>query len=70
MFQVGDLVRYGDGSESNDIPGLVMGFIYDTDAEYPAFLEVQWFDWEQGTLADENPDALELVSSASVSEDK
>ena len=49
MFQVGDLVRYGD--HVNDIPGLVMGLVYDTDPEYPDFLEVQWLDWEQGTLA-------------------
>jgi len=63
MFQVGDLVRYGD--HVNDIPGLVMGLVYDTDPEYPDFLEVQWLDWEQGTLADEDPYLLELVSSVS-----
>jgi hypothetical protein len=65
MFQVGDLVRYGDPVISNDIPGLVMGLVYDTDPEYPDFLEVQWLDWEQGTLADEDPEVLELVSSVS-----
>ena len=62
MFQVGDLIRYPTSAKCNAIPGLVMGFIYDTDPEYPAFLEVQWLDWEQGTLADEDPDVLELVS--------
>ena len=60
MFQVGDLVRYGDPVISNDIPGIVVGF-----ADCNDILEVQWFDWEQGTLANEDPDLLELVSSVS-----
>jgi len=62
MFQVGDLVRYGD--HVNDIPGLVMGLVFDGD-EDPGHIEVQWLDWEQGTLADEDPYLLELVSSVS-----
>ena len=64
MFQVGDLVRYEDPVVTNDIPGLVVGVVYDDDPEHPDHLEVQWFDWEQGTLADEDTEALELVSSA------
>jgi len=65
MFQVGDLIRYEDPVATNDIPGLVVAVVYDDDPEHPDHLEVQWLDWEPGTLADEDPEALVLVSSVS-----
>ena len=61
MFQVGDLIRYECPIVSNDIPGLVVGIAPDDEN----MLEVQWFDWEPGTLADEDTEALVLVSSVS-----
>ena len=67
MFQVGDLIRYEDPVVSNDIPGLVVAVVLDSRG-YRDHLEVQWFDWEPGTLATEDEEALTLVSS--VSEDK
>ena len=62
MFQVGDLIRYEFPVVSNDIPGLVVGIVYD-NSENRECLKVQWFDWEQGTLARESEEALVLVSS-------
>ena len=67
MFQVGDLIRYEDPIVSNDIPGLVVAEVKDPRG-FVDHLEVQWLDWEPGTLADEDTEALILVSS--VSEDK
>ena len=61
MFQVGDLVIYEDVALANDIPGIVVRF--DDDR-----LEVQWFDWEPGCIAGEDPKQLVVVSS--VTEDK
>ena len=67
MFQVGDLIRYEDPVATNDIPGLVVAVVKDPRG-FVDHLEVQWLDWEPGTLADEDTEALILVSS--VSEDK
>ena len=33
MFQVGDLVRYNDVALANEIPGLVMGLVFDGDED-------------------------------------
>ena len=62
MFQVGDLIRYEDPVVSNDIPGLVVAVVKDPRG-FVDHLAVQWFDWEPGTLATEDEEALELVSS-------
>jgi len=62
MFQVGDLIRYEDPIVSNDIPGLVVAVVRDRHGDID-HLEVQWLDWEPGTLADEGTEALMLVSS-------
>ena len=64
MFQVGDLIRYEDPIVSNDIPGLVVAVVRDRHGDVD-HLEVQWLDWEPGTLADEDTAALILVSSVS-----
>ena len=63
MFQVGDLIRYEDPIVSNDIPGLVVNVVYNSNGGRD-HLDVQWLDWEPGTLATEDEEALELVSSA------
>jgi hypothetical protein len=62
MFQVGDLVRYEHPEWANDIPGIVMAVVLagDEDRDH---LEIQWFDWEPGALANEDPEKLILVSS-------
>lgn len=62
MFQVGDLIRYEDPIVSNDIPGLVVNVVYNSNGGRD-HLDVQWLDWEPGTLATEDEEALELVSS-------
>jgi len=64
MFQVGDLVRFPPSATCNDIPGLVVGIVYD-NSENRECLKVQWFDWEPGELANEDTEALVLVSSVS-----
>ena len=64
MFQVGDLIRYEFPVVSNDIPGLVVAVVQDRHGGID-HLEVQWLDWEPGTLADEDTEALVLVSSVS-----
>jgi len=64
MFQVGDLIRYEASRKCNDIPGFVVGIVYDRRGNRDC-LEVQWFDWEPGELANENEEALELLSSVS-----
>ena len=64
MFQVGDLIRYQMAVKCNDIPGFVVGIVYDGCGNRDC-LEVQWFDWEPGELANENEEALVLVSSVS-----
>jgi hypothetical protein len=64
MFQVGDLVKYEDPALANDIPGLVMGLVFD-GCEDPDHIEVQWFDWAEGHLANENPGVLIVISSVS-----
>ena len=63
MFQVGDLIRYEDPVVSNDIPGLVVAVVKDLNG-YVDRLHVQWLDREPGQLADEDTEALMLVSSA------
>ena len=63
MFEVGDLIRYEASRKCNDIPGLVVGIVYDRRGNRDC-LEVQWFDWEPGELANESEEALELLSSA------
>ena len=62
MFQVGDLIRYDD--HVNDIPGLVVAVVKES-CGFVSHLDVQWFDWEPGTLATEDEEALVLVSSVS-----
>ena len=64
MFQVGDLIRYPTSVKCNDIPGFVVGIVYDRRGNRDC-LEVQWFDWEPGELANESEEALELLSSVS-----
>ena len=64
MFQVGDLIRYEDPVVTNDIPGLVVAVVKDLNG-FIDHLEVQWFDWEPGELANEDTEALVLVSSVS-----
>jgi hypothetical protein len=64
MFQVGDIIRYENPVVSNDIPGLVVGIVYDRRGNRD-HLDVQWFDWEPGYLATEDEEALVLVSSVS-----
>ena len=64
MFQVGDLIRYEDPVASNDIPGLVVAVVKES-CGFVSHLDVQWFDWEPGTLATEDEEALVLVSSVS-----
>ena len=56
-MSIGDLVRYDPDECNNQVPGLVVGFEYD----YPC---VQWFDWDDGDVATENPDVLVVVSKA------
>ena len=62
MFQVGDLIKYPTSAKCNAIPGFVVGIVYDGRGNRDC-LEVQWFDWEPGELANENEEALVLVSS-------
>ena len=64
MFHVGDLVRYEDVALANDVPGLVMGLLFKEDYTGSDHIEVQWFDWEPGHLANEDPLKLVVVSSA------
>ena len=61
MFQVGDLIRYHPSRKCNDIPGFVVGIVYDRRGNRDC-LEVQWFDWEPGELANESEEALVLLS--------
>jgi hypothetical protein len=63
MFQVGDVIQYEASRKQNDIPGFVVGIVYDRRGNRDC-LEVQWFDWEPGELANESEEALVLVSSA------
>ena len=64
MFQVGDLVIYEDVALANDIPGIVVALV--SDCDYDAdHLKIQWFDWEPGALANEDPKRLIIVSSIS-----
>jgi hypothetical protein len=67
MFQVGDLVRYEDVELANDIPGVVLAVVLNGDYE-PDHLEIQWFDWLDGSIAKEDP--LRLIVISSVSEGK
>ena len=64
MFQVGDLIKYPTSAKCNAIPGLVVAVVQDRHGDID-HLEVQWLDWEPGTLADEDTEALILVSSVS-----
>ena len=68
MFQVGDVIQYEASRRSNEIPGFVVGIVYDRRGNRDC-LEVQWFDWEPGELAHESEEALVLLSSV-VSEGK
>ena len=63
MFQVGDLVKYEDVALANDIPGLVVGLLKDDYND--DHIEVQWFDWEPGCIAGEDPKQLVVVSRVS-----
>ena len=63
MFEVGDVIRYQEPIISNDIPGLVVSIRYKKNGERDC-LQVQWFDWSPGTLAQEDEACLELVSKA------
>ena len=47
MFQVGDVIQYEASRKQNDIPGFVVGIVYDRRGNRDC-LEVQWFDWEPG----------------------
>ena len=71
-MKVGDLVWYEAeyrnserdstyGSTYN-IPGIVVDL--DLDDDDGRILVVQWFDWEAGTFANEDPDVLEVLSEA------
>ena len=62
MFQVGDLVMYEDVELANDIPGVVLAIALagDEDRDH---LEIQWFDWEPGCIAKEDPLRLVVISS-------
>ena len=60
-MSIGDLVKYSPLECNNQIAGMVVGFEH-LDSLY--YLHVQWFDWEAGQVAIENPDALVLVSKA------
>ena len=60
-MSIGDLVKYNPLECTNQIPGMVMGY---ERTDSLLYLHVQWFDWEKGTIAVENPDALVLVSKA------
>ena len=64
MFQVGDLIRYPTSTKCNEIPGFVVGIVYDRRGNRDC-LEVQWFDWEPGELAHESEEVLVLLSSVS-----
>ena len=68
-MKVGDLVIYeaeyrtSDVPEDNtyNVPGLIVDIDLDDDDR---ILVVQWFDWEAGTFANEDPDVLEVLSEA------
>ena len=60
-MSIGDLVKYNPLECNNQIAGMVMGF---ESKQGLLYLHVQWFDWEAGQVAIENPDALVLVSKA------
>ena len=68
-MKVGDLVIYeaeyrtSDVPEDNtyNVPGIVVDINLDDDDR---ILVVQWFDWEAGTFANEDPDVLEVLSEA------
>ena len=68
-MKVGDLVIYeaeyrtSDVPEDNtyNVPGIVVDIDLDDDDR---ILVVQWFDWEAGTFANEDPDVLEVLSEA------
>ena len=56
----GDLVMKVLGSTARDDAGL--GLVIEGSAG--GYYNVQWFDWDNGDIAIENPDALVLVSKA------
>ena len=58
---IGDLVKYNPLECNNQIAGMVMGY---ERTDSLLYLHVQWFDWDDGQIAVENPDALVLVSKA------
>ena len=60
-MSIGDLVKYSPLECNNQIAGMVMGF---ESKQGLLYLHVQWFDWEAGQVAIENPDALVMVSKA------
>jgi len=60
---IGDLVRYNLDQHENDVPGLVVG-LEATLSDGMQYLLVQWFDWDEGQIAVENPGALAMVSKA------
>ena len=67
-MKVGDLVIYeaayrtSDVPEDNtyNVPGLIVDL--DLDDDCGRILVVQWFDWEAGTFANEDPEVLEIFS--------
>ena len=67
--KVGDLVIYEAAYRTSDVPedntyrvpGIVVDINLDDDDR---ILVVQWFDWEAGTFANEDPDVLEVLSEA------
>ena len=60
-MKIGDLVKYNVDQFQNDVPGMVVGFEHTDSLEY---LQVQWFDWDEGQIAVESPCALVMVSKA------
>jgi hypothetical protein len=60
-MSIGDLVKYNPLECNNQIAGMVVGF---ERTDSLLYLHVQWFDWDDGQIAVENPDALVLVSKA------
>ena len=60
-MSIGDLVKYNHLECHNQIAGMVLRY---ARPESLLYLHVQWFDWDNGDIAVENPGALVLVSKA------
>ena len=65
-MKVGDLVIYGQEyratATSSDDAYHVPGIIVKVPAMFENIVVVQWLDWTLGTLANEDSDALEVLS--------